>query len=143
MKDHSAALVVALAAGIATTGLFNQLGHAGDWTSPAKYLEAEGFIYGAIAAIAGYGGTRLIVVLYRTRAATYALGLLLGLVGLLTLWWNVMWGIPPFTLEGAWLWPLAIAPLILSGLSFKRGRSLRSAASRASDDRKPRPAGRA
>lgn len=43
MSDRSLALVVAVVVGILTMGLFNQLGHAGDWTSPAKYLEAKGF----------------------------------------------------------------------------------------------------
>ena len=125
MNDHSRALVVGLVAGIATTGLFNQLGHAGDWTSPAKYLEADGFFYGAIAAVVGYGLVRLLIVLYRTRFATFVLGIMLGLVGLLALLWNASWRLSPFTLEGAWLWPLAIVPLILSFLSFKRWRSLR------------------
>jgi hypothetical protein len=124
MKDHSAGLVVGLVGGIATTGLFNQLGHAGDWTSPAKYLEAEGFVYGALAVVAGYVLTRFLIVLYRMKPATFALGILLGLVGLLTLWWNVAWRLSPFTLEGAWLWPLAIVPLVLSFLSFKRWRHL-------------------
>jgi hypothetical protein len=49
-------------------------------------------------------------------------GILLGLFGLLVTSWNMMWEVPLFTLEGAWLWPLAVVPLVLSFLSLKRWR---------------------
>jgi hypothetical protein len=124
MSDRSAGFVIGVVAAIATTGLFNQLGHAGDWSSPAKYLEAKGFLYGALAGVVGWALARLVMVLLRIRAATFGMGVVLGLVGLLTLLWNVMWGIPPLSLEGAWLWPLAIVPLILSFWSFKHWRQL-------------------
>jgi hypothetical protein len=126
MKDRSAGLVVGLVTGIVTTALFNQLGHAGDWSSPAKYLEARGFLYGTLASVLGYGLTRLVLLLSRVRAAAFGMATLLCLVGLFTLWWNIMWGTPLLSLEGAWLWPLALVPLVLSFLSFKHWRRMAS-----------------
>ena len=41
------------------------------------------------------------------------LALVLLLVGAAATWWNIMWGISPASLEGAWLWPLAVVPLSL------------------------------
>ncbi|HET7481474.1 MAG TPA: hypothetical protein VFK89_01305, partial [Actinomycetota bacterium] len=54
-------LLVAAAAGLMTVALVNQLGHAGDWTSRAKYLEARGFLFGIPAAVAGFGLARSLV----------------------------------------------------------------------------------
>lgn len=48
-----------------------------------------------------------------------------ALFGLLVTSWNVMWGTPLTSLEGAWLWPLAIIPLLTSGLLFRAYRRSR------------------
>ncbi len=107
-------------------GLFNQLGHAGDWTSPAKYLEAKGFLYGLLASAVGYGLARRLMALSRIGVAMLGMAVVFALVGLLTLLWIAVVGFPPiFTLEGAWLWPLGIVPLILSLVSFKRWRRMK------------------
>lgn len=60
----------------------------------------------------------------RTRNAVGLLisALVAGLFGLVVTWWNAMWGIPPLSLEGAWLWPLAIVPLVVSFLLFRSYR---------------------
>jgi len=42
-----------------------------------------------------------------------------GLFGLLVTSWNAMWRIPLWSLEGAWLWPLAIVPLVVLVLLFR------------------------
>jgi hypothetical protein len=47
----------------------------------------------------------------------------LAIVAALVIWWNLAWGVPLFTLEGVWLWGLAI--IALTGL----GRAVRSALS--------------
>lgn len=125
MSERSLGLVVGLAIGTATAALFNQLGHAADWSSPAKYLEAEGLLWGTLAAVPGYGLVRLLFVSWRVRAAVLGMTILLGAMGLVTLWWMFAVGVPPLlSLEGAWLWPLAIVPLILSSLTFRHWRRL-------------------
>lgn len=48
-----------------------------------------------------------------------------GLFGLIVTSWNAMWGVPLTSLEGAWLWPLAIVPLLASGLLFRGYRRSR------------------
>jgi len=50
-----------------------------------------------------------------------------GLFGLLVTYWNAMWGVPLTSLEGAWLWPLAVVPLLVSGLLFRGYRRRRGA----------------
>lgn len=50
-----------------------------------------------------------------------------GLFGLLVVYWNAMWGVPLTSLEGAWLWPLAMVPLVLSVLLFRGYRRRRAA----------------
>jgi predicted membrane protein len=45
----------------------------------------------------------------------------------LVLSWNLSWGVTPISLEGAWLWPLAIVLLVLSLLSFRGWRRARRA----------------
>lgn len=42
-----------------------------------------------------------------------------GLFGLVITSYNVAWGLSLFSLEGAWLWPLAIGPLVLSVVLFR------------------------
>jgi len=68
------------------------------------------------------------VVISRARIRKWSLllaALLTGLFGLLVVNWNLMWSIPPATLEGAWLWPLAIVPLVVSFLFLRRWLALR------------------
>ena len=125
MSDRSAGIIVGLVAGIATTVLVNQSGHGGDLLSPSEYLAARGVILGLTTGFVALGVTNLLVRSRRSRVGAWLLlGIITAIVGLLTLLWNVAWEVPLMSLEGAWLWPLAIVPLILSVLSFRHWRNI-------------------
>lgn len=61
----------------------------------------------------------------RNKVGLLISAIVAGLFGLLVTYWNAMWGVPLTSLEGAWLWPLAIVPLLLSGLLFRGYRRSR------------------
>lgn len=46
--------------------------------------------------------------------ARWLLVAVLAIVAFAVAWWNVAWGVQPWTLEGMWLWPLAT--VVLGGL---------------------------
>lgn len=109
------------------TVIANQVGHGGDLLSPREYLAPKGLIYGSVIAIAVFGITRLFVVSPKARSwGVLSAAIVSGLFGLLVLIWNISWGFTPTSLEGAWTWPLAIVPLGLSFVSFKRWRRTRA-----------------
>jgi hypothetical protein len=56
------------------------------------------------------------------RVGLYWLAAVLTLFGLAATWWNIMWGIPLTSLEGAWLWPLAAVPLLSAALAWRAAR---------------------
>lgn len=122
----SLSITIAGAAGITVTIVTNQVGHGGDLLSPAEYLAPRGLIYGAVVAIAVLVITRLFAASLKARSWGILFGAVVsGLFGLLMLNWNLMWGVPLASLEGAWLWPLAIVPLVLSFVLFRRWRRVR------------------
>lgn len=120
------ALAVGTLVGILTMVAVNQSGHGGDLLSLSEYLEFWGVVFGLMSGSVGFGVTNLLFSSRRSRASAWLLlGIVTGVVGLLVLWWNLTWGVPLMTLEGAWLWPLAIVPLVLSLVSVRRWRRLR------------------
>lgn len=117
------AVTVGIVVGITTMVLVNQSGHGGDLLSLSEYLQFWGVVFGLIAGFVAFGVTNLLVSSRRSRAGAWLLlGLVTATVGLLALSWNVARGVPLMSLEGAWLWPLAIGPLILSIVSIRRWR---------------------
>ena len=66
------------------------------------------------------GGSRM------RQAGLYALATVLGLFGAIAAWWNILWGVPPASLEGAWLWPLAVVPMAGAALAWKAARRRRA-----------------
>lgn len=54
----------------------------------------------------------------RNKVGLLISAIVAGLFGLIVTSWNAMWGIPLTSLEGAWLWPLAIVPPLVSSLLF-------------------------
>ena len=106
--------------------LVNQSGHGGDLLSISEYLAFWGVSFGLIAGVVAFGVTNLLVSSRRGRGRAWLLlGIITAIVGLLTLSWNMAWGVSLMSLEGAWLWPLAIVPLILSIVSVRRWRRIR------------------
>ena len=99
----------------------NQAGHGGDLLSIGQYLAPTGVLFGLVAALVAMGGMDLLIRSSPVRRWSLLLAAVVtGLFRLLVVNWNLMWGVPLTTLEGAWLWPLAIVPLIGSSLLFRR-----------------------
>lgn len=84
-----------------------------------------GHFYGSFAGVVSFGialwlsslrFSRIWMVGRLIAAAT------LGVFGLAVASWILMWGVPPLTLEGVWLFPLAVIPLVMAAALI---RSLR------------------
>lgn len=123
--------MIAITAGIViaiTTAVFvNQSGHGGDLLSLSQYFQFWGVIFGLMAGFVAFSAANLLASSPRSRAGAWLhLGIVSLIVGLLALSWNVAWGVPLISLEGAWLWPLAIVPLIVSIVSIRRWRRSRT-----------------
>ena len=128
-------VTIAAVVGVIAMILTNQAGHGGDLLSPSQYLAARGVIYGFIIAVAVFVITRLLFVSLKARSwGLLAAAIVMGLFGLLVLNWNLMWSVPLSSLEGAWLWPLAIVPLVLSFVSFRHWRRARRGATPGSNE---------
>ena len=119
-------VTIATVGGILAMIVANQVGHGGDLLSPVEYLAPKGLVIGSAIALAVFGVARLLTISAGARSWGWLVAAILsGLFGLLVLNWNVMWGIPLSTLEGAWLWPLAIVFLVLCFVSLVRWRRTR------------------
>jgi hypothetical protein len=128
MKNGHPVLAMTIAAVAGVMVVANQVGHGGDLLSLTEYLAPKGVIYGFVAAIVVFLIARLLFTTVKARSWGYlSATIVTGLIGLQTLAWNVAWGVTPTSLEGAWLWPLAIVPLALSFISFRRWRQIRRA----------------
>lgn len=121
-------VTIAAVAGAMVMIVTNQVGHGGDLLSVTEHLAPKGVIYGSVIAIAAFVITRLFSTSLEARSWGFlAAAIVTGLFGLLVLNWNLMWGVLPSSLEGAWSWPLAIVPLVLSFVSFRGWRRARRA----------------
>lgn len=108
--------------------LVNQAGRGGDLLSVTEYLAPKGVILGSVIAIAVFVIARLLSTSLKARSrGSLTAAIVTGVIGLLVLSWNLSWGVTPISLEGAWLWPLAIVLLVLSLLSFRGWRRARRA----------------
>lgn len=61
----------------------------------------------------------------RGRAWRIVVVVALGLLAIAAAWWVTMWGVPPWTLEGAWMYAilhLAGAGSLALSLTLRRGR---------------------
>jgi hypothetical protein len=121
-------VMIASITGVVVMVIANQVGHGGDLLSPMEYLAPKGVVIASVTALAVFGVARLLSSSAGARSWGWLLAAILsGVFGLLVLNWNVMWGVPPLTLEGAWLWPLAIVLLVLCFVSLVRWRRTRRA----------------
>jgi hypothetical protein len=107
--------------GIGVMVAVNQAGHGGDLLSIGHYLAPQGVLFGLVAALVARGGMELLIRSSRVRRWSLLLAAVVtGLFSLLVITWNLAWRVPLSTPEGAWLWPLAVVPLIGSSLLFRR-----------------------
>ena len=121
-------VTIAAVAGVTGMVLVNQAGHGGDLLSPAEYLAPKGVILGCAIAVCVFVIARLLSTSLKARIwGSLTATIVAGAFGLLVLSWNLSWGVTPISLEGAWLWPLAIVPLVLSFISFRGWRRVRKA----------------
>lgn len=107
--------------------------NSGQWPDHGReILGFWGGMFGLVAAAATFAVTRAKLPsqggteeeFSQSMPAPKRVGLLIsaivaGLFGLLVTYWNAMWGVPLTSLEGAWLWPLAIVPLVVSALLIR------------------------
>lgn len=116
------ALVVALIAGLAVVVPINSV----PWWEPFRFW---GLFFGSFAALFVFG-LALWFFGRRTRRAGLAgryFAAFVGTVfGALITMHNVAWGMPLTSLEGMWLWPLAIVPFVLVFLILRPARRKRS-----------------
>lgn len=114
------AVVTGIAIGLGVSAICNAaLYPPHDFTWPPNITDFWGLVYGSFSAVVTFG---IALWLFHRRLSRPArIGrliamLTLGLFGLAVAWWIVMWGVPPFTLEGAWMYPLAAIPLIIGAI---------------------------
>ncbi|MDP9405224.1 MAG: hypothetical protein M3O86_01260 [Actinomycetota bacterium] len=87
-----------------------------------------GTVWGVMVAIVTFGA---VLTFSRQGAAARARGRAvaaggLALIGLGTFWWMIIIGMPrPWTLEGLWLWPLAVGTLVAAAIVGTWGRGHR------------------
>jgi hypothetical protein len=118
-------VAIATVAGVGVMVVANQLGHGGDLLSLSEYLAPRGVFYGLGIAIVVLITARAFSTSVKARSWGYlAAAVITGLVGLMVLQWNLAWGTDLFSLEGAWLWPLAIVSLFLAVVSFRSWRRM-------------------
>lgn len=136
MKRVAIAAIAGAAAGLTVSTLIGipfLRGPAGLASLLENAFTFWGIFFGSFTA-AGTFGLALMVLNRRTRGlARFGRALViltLGVLGVLTWWWIAMWGFfSPFTLEGMWIYPLAMIPSALAIwmiLAPRRMRKLRA-----------------
>ncbi len=109
------AAVIAAIVGLTVDAVANGLLYAPfDIRWPPNITGFWGVVYGSFAAVITFGLTlwRLGRGRKHARAGRVIAVVALGLFGLAAAWWIVMWRVPLASLEGAWMYPLAVVPLI-------------------------------
>lgn len=122
------AIAVGLCIGVAVMLLSNWLLYGSPlggslWTYAFEFW---GVFYGCFGALAGMGLTLALSPKRRSRSTRrIGLDIVAGtflLFGAAVLWWIVMWGVLPFTLEGAWMYPLGLMSLGCGVLTIRLSR---------------------
>lgn len=86
-----------------------------------QLIEPWGVVVGVITCLAATGISLVVVGKRVQRRVGYAVVALAG--GLLATgtWWFIDgWGVPPWTLEGAWMWPLAVVSTVVAIVALIR-----------------------
>ncbi len=116
----AASLAVALGAPFALTAA--RASEGGSW-------QFWGWVWAAFTGALAFGASLLIQSRRSPRAATVGRWIVMAtltVLGLVTLAWIIAWGLSPFTLEGLWIYPLALGPLGTVAFMFaSRRRSKR------------------
>jgi hypothetical protein len=125
------AALAGLAVGLTVDALSNAaLEFPFDVRWPPNLTGFWGLLYGSFATVVSFGLALWFFSRRRSRASRMGhliAALALGLFGLAVVWWIPVVGAPSlFSLEGSWIYPLAVIPLIGSAAlvrSFRRSRA--------------------
>jgi hypothetical protein len=85
-----------------------------------------GLLLGAFAGVTATGLTFGILNLRDRKASRWGrviAGVTLGVFAAATIWWIGMWGFSPFSLEGLWIYPLAIVTTVGSVILLRPRRA--------------------
>jgi hypothetical protein len=114
MKLHRA-VFVGIMVGVTVNSLTNAaLEPPWDLTWPPNLTGFWGLLYGSFASVIAVGLAMWLLNPDRSRPSQggrLIAAFALGVFGLLVLLWIVSWGVPLFTLEGAWMYPMAGVPI--------------------------------
>lgn len=91
----------------------------------ANAVNTWGIFFGGFAAVVSGGMTFALLNRRLPRASRWGraiAGVALGALAILTMWIITAWGIPPFSLEGMWIYPLAILPAIAAFALLRGGQ---------------------
>lgn len=123
--------VIALLSGLVAMVVTNTLIYSPGQTTYSWVDSVDGAwgrLYGSVTVVLVFG--LVVAFTARTRKGV-TIGLrtaasVTGLFGAATIWWIIVWRLSPFTLEGAWIYPLAIVSISLSLFLGREPRRLRS-----------------
>lgn len=121
-------LVVGAVVGLVVAGLVGIPRLAGPWNVSSfvsNALTFWGLVFGTFAALATAGVTFALLTRRDRKTARWGrivAGVVLAVFAAGTWWWIVMWGFSPFTLEGLWIYPLAIVATLGSLLLLRQRR---------------------
>jgi hypothetical protein len=128
------ALAIAIFVGLTVDALVNAGVYVFDLTWPPYLTGFWGVFFGAFATPVAFGlalmflsrpkGTR------RPSVGRWIAAVTLALFGALVLYWISWWGFMPWTLEGAWIYPLGFVPLFAASWVLLRGNPRTRAAGR-------------
>jgi peptidoglycan/LPS O-acetylase OafA/YrhL len=120
------AISLGLLVGVVVTFATNEIIYgqpSGNSASP--YLGFWGLVFGSFAmTLSVLGVLALSLDARRKGMSLNAMAGVLGILGTGAACWIFAWRVPPFTLEGAWLYPMAIVLLVSAVLVKRRGREL-------------------
>jgi hypothetical protein len=109
------AFAIAILVGLTVDALVNAGVYVLDLTWPPHLTGFWGLLYGGFATPVAFG--LALMFLNRGRRTSHSsvgrwiAAIVLTLFGLLVLYWISLWGFQPWTLEGAWIYPLGFVPL--------------------------------
>lgn len=126
------AFLIGIAAGALVMAFVNgPFNHGGTWPSDVRlYFGGMGVFFGSFAGLFALGLALAMPRRPKSEGSqeephgSRRLGLLLcafvaGLLSFFVLSFNISWGVSIWSLEGAWLWPLGLVPLIVSIALFR------------------------
>lgn len=128
VRRLGASVSIGALVGVFVAALFGIPALSGPWSVAALLANAGTFWGGIFGGFAGLATTGLVFALLarRDRRASrwgrYLAALVLAVLSFATTMWIVMWGFTPFTLEGMWIYPLAILPAVAAYLLLRRKR---------------------